>query len=328
MTNLSDSGIKPFKFQTRDKKLPTGNNRLTMDNFIHSGEWLALASAVVWAVGVILFRISGFRLHPFGLNLGKNLFALTLIVLTTILTGASFWPAAGELKTTLLLLLSGFLGIAISDTLFLWTLKLIGASLTAIVDCVYAPFVIGLSYFFLGERLSWVQLLGVVLIVSAVITISRGDSDNGRGPLTRKNLALGIILGVMAMAFVAVGIIIIKPVLKDIPVVWATGVRLLGGTIPLLFLPLSPKRRPDFRPLLQLSTWKVLAPASFLGTYLSLMFWIGGMKYTLASVASALNQLNTIFIFILATVFLKEKATLWRTLAVALAFVGAFLATY
>jgi len=298
-----------------------------MENIIYSGEWLALASAVVWAVAVILFRISGFNLHPLGINLGKNLFALFLILVTTLVSGASFWPAA-SLKSTLLLLLSGFLGIAVSDTLFLWTLRLIGASLTAIVDCVYAPFVIGLSYLFLGERLTWIQLLGVVLIVSAVITISARDSDNGRGPLTRKNLILGIILGVLAMAFVAVGIVIIKPILKDIPVAWATGVRLAGGILPLLFLPFHPARRSDFRPLLKLSTWKILAPASFLGTYLSLMFWIGGMKYTFASVASALNQLSTIFIFILATVFLKEKATPWRIVAVALAFGGAFLATF
>ncbi|NPV83655.1 MAG: DMT family transporter [Candidatus Aminicenantes bacterium] len=298
-----------------------------MENIIYSGEWLALASAAVWAVAVILFRISGFSLHPLGINLGKNLFALVLIVLTTVITGASFWPQAG-LRPTLLLLLSGFLGIAVSDTLFLWTLKLIGASLTAIVDCVYAPFVIGLSYLFLGERLTWVQLLGVVMIVSAVVTISASDTDNGRGPLTRRNLVLGIILGITAMAFVAVGIVIIKPILKDVPVVWATGVRLVGGTLPLIFLPLAPARRQDFRPLLKLSTWKALAPASFLGTYLSLMFWIGGMKYTFASVASALNQLSTIFIFILATVFLKERATTWRVLAVALAFAGAFLATF
>lgn len=298
-----------------------------MSGFIHSGEWLALASAVVWAVAVILFRISGFKLHPLGLNLGKNLFALILIAFTILFTGGSFFPEVG-FRTTFLLLLSGFLGIAVSDTLFLWTLRLIGASLTAIVDCVYSPFVIGLSYLFLGERLSWVQLLGVVLIVSAVITISRGDSENQDGPTSKKNLILGIILGTLAMALVAVAIIIIKPVLKEVSVVWATGIRLIGGTLPLLFLPFFPSRRNDFKLLLKASTWQLLAPASFLGTYLSLMFWVGGMKYAFVSIAAPLNQLSTIFIFILATIFLKEKATRGRIVAVILAFLGAFLATY
>jgi drug/metabolite transporter (DMT)-like permease len=298
-----------------------------MESLLHSGEWLALASALAWAVAVILFRISGFTLHPIGLNLGKNLFALVLISLTLLITGASFLPDVPA-RSTLLLLLSGFLGIAISDTLFLWTLKLIGASLTAIVDCVYSPFVIGLSYLFLGERLSFLQLVGVFLIISAVITITRNNSANPDGPLSRKNLFLGIILGIAAMAFVAVAIIIIKPVLKDIPVVWATGVRLVGGTLPLTILPIFPARRKIFSPLLRSSTWKMLAPASFLGTYLSLMFWIGGLKYAFASIAAPLNQLSTIFIFILAVVLLRERVTIWRITAVILAFLGAFLATY
>jgi len=298
-----------------------------MSSIVHSGEWLALASAAVWAVAVILFRLSSFKVHPLGLNLGNNLFALFLIVLTLLITGASFFPPVPA-RTTLLLLLSGFLGIAVSDTLFLWTLKLIGASLTAIVDCTYSLFVIVLSYFFLGERLSWVQLVGVILIVSAVITLTRRNSENSAGPVSRRHLTRGIVLGTLAMAFVAVAIVIIKPVLKDTPVVWATGIRLAGGTIPLLILPLLRGKRHIIAPLFQWSTWKTLAPASFLGTYLSLMFWIGGMKYAFASVAAALNQLSTIFIFILATLFLKEKVTFWRVLAVVAAFLGAFLATY
>jgi drug/metabolite transporter (DMT)-like permease len=139
---------------------------------------------------------------------------------------------------------------------------------------------------------------------------------------------LGIILGILAMAFVAVAIIIIKPVLKDVPVVWATGVRLIGGTLPLAILPIFPGKRQYFSPLLRLSNWKTLVPASFLGTYLSLLFWIGGIKYAFASIAAALNQLSAIFIFILAAVFLREKVSRWRIIAIILAFLGAFLTTY
>ncbi|HEK85186.1 MAG: DMT family transporter [Candidatus Saccharicenans sp.] len=297
-----------------------------MEALFHSGQWLALSSAIVWAVAVILFRISGYSLHPLSLNLGKNLFALFLIALSLVLRGNSFFPSVPS-RATSLLLLSGFLGIAISDTLFLWTLKLLGASLTAIVDCVYSPFVIGLSYIFLRERLSWPQLLGAAFIVSAVITITRNNSlqAEAQAPVSRKNFILGIISGISAMALVAIAIIIIKPVLKDTPVVWATGVRLLGGTLPLLVIPLIPSKKKLFSPLFKFSTWKILGPASFFGTYLSLIFWIGGMKYSLASVAAALNQLSTIFIFILAATFLKEKVTFRRAIAVILAVFGAFL---
>jgi len=55
--------------------------------------------------------------------------------------------------------------------------------------------------------------------------------------------------------------------------------------------------------------------------------WMGGMKYAKASVAAVLNQLNTIFIVIIAAIFLKERLTGWKIVAVVLAFLGAYLAS-
>ncbi|RPJ02939.1 MAG: hypothetical protein EHM31_02220 [Candidatus Aminicenantes bacterium] len=44
------------------------------------GEILALASGLVWAVAVILFRVSGRRIHPVALNLGKCVLALAIML--------------------------------------------------------------------------------------------------------------------------------------------------------------------------------------------------------------------------------------------------------
>jgi len=299
----------------------------TIEHLPHLGETLALASAVVWAVAVILFRVSGKDVHPIGLNLFKNLFALLLLLAVMPLLHKPLFPDA-TLTETGLLLLSGFLGIAVSDTLFFMSLNIVGASLAAIVDCFYSPFVIILSYVFLSERLNGWQLSGVLLIITAVLTIARKSRGKDER-ISRKDLIRGIILGVLAMLFVAVGIVLVKPMLAGVGIFWATGVRLVGGTLGVLaFLLLHPKRREVLLPLLDLSNWKVMVPASFLGSFLSLLFWMGGMKFAFASVAAILNQMNTIFIFILAAVFLKEKATPWKIAAIVLAFIGAFLASY
>jgi len=70
-----------------------------------------------------------------------------------------------------------------------------------------------------------------------------------------------------------------------------------------------------------------MAPAAALGTYLSILLWMGGMKYAQASVASALNQLSLVFVFLLAVAFLREKASPLKVLAVLLAAAGAVLAS-
>ena len=288
------------------------------------GEALALASGFIWAIAVILFRVSGRHIQPLALNFFKNVFALPLVVLTLVLLGEPFL-VAGSGRDDLLLLLSGVLGIAISDTLFLQSLNLLGAALAGIVETFYSPFVIGLSVLFLGERMTLSQLAGVGLIVLAVLVISREDHT---GMVARRDLRLGIGLGILAMLFVGVGIVMIKPLLARVSLIRATGVRLVGGAVPLgLVLLAHPRRRDMLRPLLVPANWKALAPGSILGAYISLVVWLGGMRYTFVSVAAALNQLNTVFIFILAVVFLREKVTPTKMAAVILAFAGAYLAS-
>ncbi len=288
------------------------------------GEILALASGLVWAVAVILFRVSGRRIHPIGLNLVKCVLALFFIVPTLILLGEPLLPAVPA-ATIGLLLLSGVLGIAVSDTLFFHALNRLGASLTAIVDCFYSPFVIALSFVLLGERLSPIQLVGAALVVSAVLTLSKeGKAEK----IDRRDLVLGIVYGILAMFFVALGIVMVKPVLGGVSVFWATFVRIGGGALALVVLvPFLRNRGAILAPLREARNWKALVPAAFFGSYLSLILWMGGMKYAKASVAAVLNQLNTIFIVIIAAIFLREKLTGWKLLAVVLALLGAYLAS-
>jgi drug/metabolite transporter (DMT)-like permease len=288
----------------------------------HIGEILSLSSAVVWALSVILFRIAGDKIHPLVMNLFKNTLALVLLAATAAVIGGA--PSLSP-KMFAIFILSGILGIALSDWLFLTALIKLGAELTAIVDCAYSPFVIGLSFLFLSERMNGVQLVGVVLIVGAVILITRKKSDDR---ISRRDLLSGIGIAVVSMFLTAGGIVMVKPYLAGISVVWASLIRMAGGAAAGTVLwAAHPRRRELLRPLRTGANYKILIPASILSAYLSVLIWLAGMKYTQASIASAINQLNTIFIFLLAAVILKEKITPLKAAAVALAFTGAILAS-
>ena len=293
-------------------------------SFPYFGESLALGSAVVWAFAVILFRISGKTVHPLSLNLFRNILACILVVLTMLVFSK---PILAEIpvKAYGFMLLSGVLGITLSDTLFFASLNRLGAGLSAVVDCLYSPSIITLSFLFLGERMSALQLVGVGLIISAVLSISQKKHEAYIPP---RDLYLGVVLGILAMFTMAVGIVMIKPLLKEVPLFWALFMRLLGAIFSLgIILLFHPRRRLLLSPLLSLQNWKSMIPGSILGSYIGLTFWMAGMKYTFASIAAALSQLSTIFIFILGSIFLEEKVTPWRIAAIILAFVGAFLAS-
>jgi len=288
--------------------------------FPHLGEIFALTCALMWAFAVILFKKSGETVTPIGLNLFKNVLAFTLFVPTFFLFRQEFvWNAPpGDYA---LLLASGALGIGLSDTLFFKSLNMLGAGLSAIVDCLYSPFIIGLSILFLGERLSALQAVGVVMIISAVLTATQPRAGQS---ISRRDLAVGIFLGVLAMASMAIGIVMIKPLLNNAPLLWVVEVRLLAGCIVLGgALALHPRRLEILSSLRTIRNWRYMMPGSFVGAYLALLIWMAGMKYTEASIAAALNQTSNIFVFVFAAVILKERLSWLRTVAIALGVLGA-----
>jgi drug/metabolite transporter (DMT)-like permease len=115
------------------------------------------------------------------------LLAFVLFIPTIWFFGETlFRPAPAHIY--ILLLLSGVIGIGIGDSLFFKSLNLLGAGLTAIVDCLYSPFIIGLSIIWLRESLTFVQIIGVLLIVSAILIGTGITKSEG---ISRKNLVLG-----------------------------------------------------------------------------------------------------------------------------------------
>ena len=282
---------------------------------------------MVWAFAVILFKKSGESVHPIGLNLFKDLFALVLFLPTMWLFGETLWRDAPAAEYALLLA-SGALGIGLGDTFFFKSLNLLGAGLTAIVDCLYSPFIIGLSLLFLGERLSVLQGIGAALVVAAVLAASL---QWGKGLLSRRDLAWGITYGVLGLATMAVGIVMIKPLLERSPLLWATEVRVAGGAAALAVILLFHRRR---RAIVSsvISTskrgWGYMLGGSFMGAYLAMALWLAGMKYTHASVAAALNQTANVFIFIFAALLLREPISRRRTLGIVLGFAGAVLVSF
>jgi drug/metabolite transporter (DMT)-like permease len=291
----------------------------------HIGETMALLTALIWAAAVIMFRKSGETVHPIALNLFKTAVGFVLLVPTSWLFGESLFRPAPWTDYAIMIF-SGGLGIAVADTLFFKSLNLLGAGMSAIVDCLYSPSIIALSMIWLGERLGTFQIIGAVMIISAVLTAVAERHGNG---LSRKQMLLGVWWGGLAMFLMAIGVVMVKPLLTDSPLLWVTEYRLLGGLLFMaVILAWHPQRLTIARSLKirhgQVYTWV----GSFAGGYVSMVLWLAGMKYTQASAAAVLNQTSNIFIFILAAMFLKEPITKARLVGIILGVGGAVLVTF
>ncbi len=288
------------------------------------GELFALLAAFIWAVAVICFKKSGKTIPPFGLTFFRVGITSILLVITVKVMGEDIWNRA-PLQDYLILFASGVIAIAISDTMFHHSLNLVGAGLMAVVDCMYSPSVIFFAFLLLGEKVGLIQIGGMMLIVTAIV-ISSGATPPGK--LSRRELAVGLLWGMGAMATLAFGVVIAKTVLSHSPLIWATTVRQLGSLFALIPAALISKNRREhfalFRPT---RNWKFSLTGTILGSYLALIFWLGGMKFTRAGTAAILNQTSTIYVVILAALFLGEPFTRRKTAAVLLALFGIAMVT-
>jgi drug/metabolite transporter (DMT)-like permease len=286
------------------------------------GETFAILAAAVWAVAVILFKRSGETTPAFSLNLFRVGVSTTLFLLVAAATGAR-----GSEGLTLgdyaVLCASGLLGVAVSDTFFHMSLNRVGAGISAILDCLYSPSVLVLAYFLLGEKIGVAQLAGMLLVLAAIALTSRLTPHTG---VSTGDLWVGLTCGVLAMITLALGIVIVKPTLERTSVLWATTVRQAASLAVMLPMALAlPSRRDILRVFRPSRSWRYSLPATLLGSFVAVLFWIAGMKHTEATTAAILNQTNTIFIIVLAAVFLGETFTVRKALATVLALGGIVL---
>jgi drug/metabolite transporter (DMT)-like permease len=281
----------------------------------------SLGTAVSWASAVILFKVSGEAMPPAGLNCFKNVVALALFVPTLVV----LQPETQGLgvRDVLVLLVSGALGIGVADSLFFASLNRLGAGRSAIVDCLYSPFVVAGSMLLLGERLTALQATGGGLIVGAVLATAGGPKI----ATPRADVVRGVLYGAAAMALMAVSIIIVKHELERLPLVLTTSVRLLGGVIVIALTAVvhSPTRRDVARAFTPQPAWRLGIPASVLGAYVALLLWVGGFKYISASLAAILNQTSALYTVVMAAVFLREPLAPAHLVALVMALSGSVL---
>ncbi|HPF70219.1 MAG TPA: DMT family transporter [Candidatus Krumholzibacteria bacterium] len=286
------------------------------------GEFYALACAVVWGLAVVFFRRSGETVPPLAMNLFRSLVSLLLFAVTMLVRRQPLLPEAPA-EDYVRLLASGVIAIALADTLFHASLNRIGAGLNAIVDTLYSPFVIVFAYLLLGEKAGPWQLGGMALIIGGVMVATRVDLPAGT---TRRSMAAGIALGGVSMATLAFGIVIAKPALERADVVWATAVRQVASVAVLLPAALiHPSRRAYLAALRPQRAWRFTVTGSVLGSYIALMLWIAGMKYTAVGRAAVLNQTSTIAILAFAALFLGERFDRRKAVAATLALLGVIL---
>ncbi|MEM7599952.1 MAG: DMT family transporter [Verrucomicrobiota bacterium] len=299
---------------------PLGLSRISAA-MLSPGDLYALAAGFFWSFSVILMRVSGFSIPPLPLTFFKSFIAILGFVAVLVVTGGPWLPAYDGM-TWLRLVVSAVLGISIADTMFVAALNRLGASLQAIADCIYAPSIAFVGFLMFGEGLTPLEMIGGALVVSGVF-VGMVKTKEIKEP---RDLLFGTLLAAGAHVIMAVGILMVRDVIQEGSLVWIAGFRFAVATLALgFFVFLKGEGRSLAMGFQRRDVWKITIPMALLGPFLATLCWIAGFKYLTAGRAAIYNQMSTVFIILLAWIFLKEPMTQWKIAGVALAVAGALL---
>jgi drug/metabolite transporter (DMT)-like permease len=281
------------------------------------GGLAALISALLWAISAIIFSNLGKNIPPAELNLVKGSFAVTLMIITTLLLREKL-PEMPFIALSLLLV-SGAVGIGIGDTAYFESLNHMGSRLALLLAMLAPPMTGAIAWIFLGETITLTGWLGIAITMAGIIwVISEEQSGENQVRIDYKQ---GIKFAVISALAQAIGAVITRYAMTSADVTVSalqiSIIRLLAGIIYLIiFIKLT--RRSPFLWLHKKQSgqsvprWKLLrmiALVGLLGTYSAI--WLQSISIQFAPVAIAQTLLSTSPLFILPIIALRgEKLSL------------------
>ncbi|MCQ0969835.1 DMT family transporter [Paracoccus sp. TK19116] len=176
-------------------------------------ELAALGAAACWALTGTLVTGAVREVGPFRFNLLRHL--LVILLLSAVLF---FRTPSGLLdhNAAIILILSGLVGIFIGDTANFAAVGRLGARRAGALFALNAPMAAILGWTVLGETLSGLAIIGIVVTVAgvAVAIIGRPPAHAHRFEQTEGVIRTGILFGLGAALGQAVGALISRPVME------------------------------------------------------------------------------------------------------------------
>jgi len=274
------------------------------------GKTAALGCAFIWAFAVILFKRSGESMPPLTLNVYKSTIAGLVMLPIWYLMDPRMIPDTVPLRDIALLALSGIIGITLADSLIFKCLNMMGAGIYAILDCVYSPSMIVMSWIMLGEMLTLHHLFGSALVISGVLLVTADKNSFSKLPV--RSWLIGSLSGVAGVLLMVFSIVFVKPIIDRNSAIMVVECRMLPAVVGLHVMALWNRNRSTiYRNMMSRRAFR-----------LAMLLWVTAFKLTDMGSASILNQTSVIFVVILASVFLKEALDGRRITATLLGFIG------
>jgi DME family drug/metabolite transporter len=276
-----------------------------------SGEWVALFSALLWALGSVLLAASSKRLHVVPLNLVRCVVSTSFFWVLLPFYGGLEAIAGIPFQAWLWLAVSVLGLLVIGDTLYFLSMNLAGVSWTMPISSITPLWVVLMAALFVGEPLTWQLVVGALLVVSGMILVSRTTSQyRDRRIVDPRSRRTGLILALVVSVLWAIGQVALKPGTEGMHSVVANSVRQPMAALMLLGLALIRGRWRQLRTL-DRKSWAVILTASLVGTGFGTLFFIMSIQMVGAGRSSVLTSTAPMMALPFSMLWLDERPNRW-----------------
>jgi drug/metabolite transporter (DMT)-like permease len=159
----------------------------------------------MWTGSALAFAAGTTRVGSVYVNIVRLLAAMLFLLATIILFGIDFSISAVQV---LYLVLSGFVGFVFGDTFLFKSYEYNNARIGSLIMSAAPAMAAALAFFFLGERLSVIGILGmgVTLFGIAIVVMERKEASSHHTPISM----LGVFYTFLGAAGQAGGLILAK----------------------------------------------------------------------------------------------------------------------
>lgn len=285
-----------------------------------TGEALAIASALIWAVMIILSAKVLKKTDPIRMNALLTLISSVLMGFAAFSTGELQNLHNLDLSGFLILISAGIINIGIGDACLYKSVTLVGVSRSYPIAFTFPLFTMIWAILFFGEPFLPKYLAGTIITIFSIVIISTSGDVVAKKNTKIRNYFRGLLFALFSVLLYSVGSNILAVGLRGMSVIAANAIR-----FPFVFLFLLSLTR------FKQGNWGMNRRNLSLLFAAGCAMGLGSVTFTLSikligvSRAVTLSSSSPVWAAILSSIFLKEKVT-WRTILSSLLVVaGAYL---
>ena len=291
----------------------------------HIGEIAALITAICWALNGIAFESAGKKVGSLSLSYLRLYIAFILLCITAYFMRGIALPLDAELNNWIWLSISGIIGFILGDIFLFQAYIEIGSRISLLIMSAAPPLTALISFFVLGERISFLGLLGIFITMIGIgLVILSKTPDGDKVEFNRP--VKGLIYASIGALGQALGLIFSKKGMATYDPLAATQIRIIAAAIVMTVLITINKKWPEIIGAMKnKSAMPGLIAGSIFGPFIGVTFSLIAVKYTSTGIVSSISSISPIVIIPASIIIFKEKVTPKEILGAAVSIAGVIL---